>query len=550
MSDRPHAESTPFQPNPVLTAGTTTAVWTSILVVATGSLYFFYTHRLTQLYGDTFAHMAGARRIFDSMTPGYPEIGNMWLPMFHLLAAPLAVNDHMWRTGLAGSIIATAVFAVSAWVLFRLALEMNGSISAGFVALTVFLLCPSMFYLASTPMTEPLSILWIVLTVYALFRYQMSGRMRWVVAAGVAAFLGTLTRYSAWYLLPFAALFVLLARKQSWKARMRPAFLFSVIAGSGPALWMLHDAVTAGNPIEFYNGPNSAQAIYAHQVATTAFRYPTDGSVLISARYYLEDLKLIVGPWLLVLATLGLMMWVLERRFRTRRAPVLLLLVLFPFYIQAMASAAVALYVPTYFPHSYYNLRYGIEMLPAIALLASFVISPTLSRNYRIGMLVGCLAIVAAQNIWMLAGGACKLPVVKEGVLNTPCNTQPDEALVAFFRSHYDGQRILMQSGEWPCVAPALGIHLKKILNESNRGYWRRLPDGAQKLVEWVVSSEGDPVEILMRAYPGAFKDFEPVYHRDFPKQQSITIYRRKGGPGLPEPDASTTPRTESTGGA
>ncbi|HET7102186.1 MAG TPA: hypothetical protein VFJ52_13620, partial [Terriglobia bacterium] len=348
--------------------------------------------------------------------------------------------------------------------------------------------------------------------------------------AAVAAFFGTLTRYSGWYFLPFAALFVLLARKGLWRVRLRRAALFSVIAGLGPALWMLHNAITAGNPLEFYNGSNSAQAIYAHQVATTAFRYPTDGSILLSARYYVEDLKLILGPWLLVLAALGLMMWMLERRFRTRRAAALLLLVLLPFYIQAMAGAAVALYVPTYFPHSYYNLRYGIEMLPGIALLASFVISPALSRSFQTGMLVACLAVLGAQNVWMLAGGVRKLPVVREGILNTPCNTQPDQALIAFFRRHYDGQRILMQPGEWPCVAPTLDIHFRNILSGSNRSYWRKLPDGAQKLVEWIVSGEGDPVDILMRAYPGAFNDFVPVYHRNFSREQSITIYRRKGG--------------------
>jgi len=530
MSDRPHADSRSFQPNPVLPVGITIAVWAAIVGVASGSLYFFYTRGLTQLYGDTFAHMAGARRLFDSLTPGYPEIGNVWLPMFHLLAAPLAINDHLWRTGLAGSEVATAAFAVSAWFLFRLALEMNGSLSAAYVTLTAFLLCPSMFYLASTPLTEPLAIMWIVLTVYAVFRYQMCGRMRWVVAAAIAAFFGTLTRYSGWYLLPFVALFVLLARKEPWRVRFRRAALFSVIAGLGPALWMLHDALSAGNPLEFYNGPNSAKAIYAHQVATTAFRYPTDGSILLSARYYVEDLKLILGPWLLVLAAVGLMLWVLERRFLIRRASALLMLVLFPFYIQAMAGSAVALYVPTYFPHSYYNLRYGIEMLPGIALLASFVVSPTLSRSFRTGMLVCCLAVLAAQNVWMLAGGARKLPIVREGILNTPCSTQPDQTLIAFFKRHYDGQRILMQSGEWPCVAPTLDIHLRKILSGSNRRYWRKLPDGAQKYVEWIVAGEGDPVDILMRAYPGAFKDFVQVYHRNFPEQKSITIYRRKGG--------------------
>jgi len=530
MSDRPYADSSSPQPNPVLPAGTRIAVWAAILGVAFGSLHFFYARGLTQLYGDAFAHMEGARRVFNSLTPGYAETGSVWLPLFHLLAAPLAINDHLWRTGLAGSLIAVAAFCASAWFLFRLALEMNGSIAGAFVTLAAFLLCPSMLYLASTPMTEPLAILWAVLAVYGLFRFQMTGRTRCVAAAGVAALLGTWTRYGEWYVLPFAALFVLLARKDSWRVRFRHAVLFSLIAGAGPLLWMLHDAFSYGNPLAFYNGPDSAQDIYAHQVATTAFRYPTDGSILVSARYYVEDLKLIMGPWCLVLAALGLMMWMIERRYRTRRAATLLLLVLLPFYLQAMAGAAVALYVPTYFPHSYYNLRYGIEMLPALALLASFVISPTLSRNFQAGMLVVCLAVLGAQNAWMLSGGARQLPVVREGILNTPCNSQADQSLIAFFRGRYDGQTILMQSGEWPCVAPTLDIPYRKILSGENLKYWREIPQGAQKFVEWIVSGEGDPVDILMRAYPGAFDDFEPVYHKDFPQQESITIYRRKGG--------------------
>ena len=530
MSERPYADTTPHQSKPILPAGASVAVGAAILAVALGSLHFFYTRGLTQLYGDTFAHMAGARRLFDSLTPGLSQLGNVWLPMFNLLAAPLALNDHLWRTGLAGSLVSTAAFTVSAWFLFRLSLEMNRSITAGFITLAAFLFCPSMFYLAGTPMTEPLAILFSVLVVYGLFRYQISGRTICVVGAGLAAFFGTLTRYSAWYVLPFAALFVLLARKDSWRMRVRRTALFSVIAGTGPVLWMLHEATRYGNPLEFYNGPNSAQAIYAYQVATTAFRYPTDGSLLISARYYIEDLKLIVGPWLLVLAVLGLVMWVLERRYRARRVAALLLLVLLPFYIQALSGASVALYVPTYFPHSYYNLRYGIEMLPGIALLASFAISPTLSQNLRTGIVVVCLAVLCAQNAWMLAGGARNLPVVQEGILNTPCKTEPDRALIAFFRQHYGGQRILMQSGEWPCLAPTLDIHYRNILSAENRRYWWQIRNGAQKLVEWVVIGEGDPVNILMRAYPEAFKDFAPVYHRNFPHQQSITIFHRKSG--------------------
>jgi len=99
--------------------------------------------------------------------------------------------------------------------------------------------------------------------------------------------------------------------------------LFSVIAGSGPALWVLHNTLRFGNPIEFYNGPYSAQAIYAHQLATTGFRYPTEGSWLLSARYYVEDLKLVIGAWPLELAVLGLVaIWPFTRLVHAWAVPI------------------------------------------------------------------------------------------------------------------------------------------------------------------------------------------------------------------------------------
>lgn len=527
MRDRPDAvrcspepQSVPARP-PVLT------VWGLILATTFGSLAWFYQQGLTDLYGDALAHMEGARRLVDSLTPGMPQIGSVWLPMFHLLAAPLAINNHLWRTGLAGSLVSTAALCGTAWFLFRLGHELNGSVAAGFVALAGILLCPNMLYLAATPMTEPLALFWSVATVYCLLRFQMEGGARWVAVAGITAFFGTLTRYDEWYVLPFAAMFVLLARKDTWPVRWLRASLFCAISGTGPFLWMVHNAVRYGNPLEFYNGPGSAVAIYAHQVATTGFRYPTDGSLLVSARYYLEDLKLVIGPWSLELAVLGAIVWVVEKKLRSRRAAALLLLVPLPFYVQSMASAAVGLYVPTFVPDSYYNLRYGLEMLPAIALLPSFLISRELPQKLRRGLLAALVAILAVQGGWMLRKGARALPVVREAILNTPCRSPADQGLINFFRQNYNGKMILMQSARWPCVAPRLGIRYRNILDASNRKYWLQLSHGAEKWVEWVVRGTGGPVDRLMRAYPDAFRDFHPVYHVTLPMQESVTIYRR-----------------------
>jgi hypothetical protein len=499
-----------------------------ILGVAAGSLRFFYTRGLTNIYGDALAHMEGARRILDSLTPGYPEIGSVWLPLFHVICAPLAQNDFLWRTGLAGSLVSSAAFVVMSYFLFRLGAEINRNVAAGFAALAGVLLCPNFLYLASTPLTEPLALLWSVLVVYALFRYSHSGSWRMLGGAAAAAFLGTLTRYEAWYILPFATLFVFLARREPWDKRFWRAALFAGVAGAGPLLWVLHNAYRFHNPLEFYNGPYSAQAIYAHQLATTAFPYPTTGSLQLSARYYLEDLKLVLGVWALELAILGLVAWCASSHEFRRGAVALLFVVPLPFYIQALAYASVPLYVPTLFPNTYYNLRYGLEMLPAVALYPSFVLSPRLGEKLRVGLLVVFLFLLGWQFQVLASAGPQELVVVKEGILNSPCRSERQQAIIKFLRGAYDGQRLLVAAGKWPCVMPAVGIHFRNTLSEANREYWIRMRTEPEKWVEWIIRGNGDSVDDLMRAYPAAFRDFEITEQGAYPGEGAFWIYRRR----------------------
>jgi len=500
----------------------------AILFVALGSLYFFYTRGLSNLYGDGVAHVEGARRLFDSLTPGYLETGSAWLPLFHILASPFAQNTFLWKTGLAGSLISVGAFVVTAWFLFRLSLEMNRNLGAAVLSLAVFLLCPSMDYLASTPLTEPLAIMWVVLVVYGLYRYQQSGQMLPLAGAATAAFFGSLTRYDGWYLLLFAAVFVFWSRGENWRIRFWRVTLFSLISGFGPVLWLIHNAYRYGNVIDFYNGPHSAKAFYAHQLATTAFRFPTDGSFLISARYYLADLTLVIGVWPLVLALLGLLAWALDARERSRRAAALLFLVPFVFYVQSMAHAAIPIYVPTLYPFTYYNLRYGIEMLPAVAIFPSFLISKRLAPRVRTVLLALLPCTIVVQAVTLLSVGPRNLAVVQEGLVNNPCHSNRQQRLIDFFRDHYDGRAILVAAGKWPCMMPELGIPFVKTLSETNTPYWKKLPHGAPGWVGWIIRGNDDVVDELMRAYPQAFADFDLAERDQFPGEGTLEIYRRR----------------------
>ncbi|HUI43725.1 MAG TPA: hypothetical protein VL523_17320 [Terriglobia bacterium] len=530
-------EAASFEPRFSLGAHVAPAV--AILAVTSASLAFFYACGLTNLYGDAIAHMEGARRLTDSLTPGLAEIGSVWLPLYHFLVAPLAANFNLWRTGLGGSLVSAAALGLAAWFIFRLGSAMNRNLAAGWVALVGFLACANMLYIGSTPLTEPLCVMWAALVAWELYRFQQNGRLAILVAAALAAFFGTLTRYDGWYLLPFAALFVLLARPRGWRLRLRDAAWFSVIAGAGPLLWALHNWYRYGNPMEFYNGPYSAQAIYAHQLATTGFRYPTDGSYVLSARYYLEDLKLVIGAGSLVLAVLGLVAWAADAGERARRSAALLTLVPFVFYVQSMAHSSVPIYVPTLFPHTYYNLRYGLEMLPAAALLPSFLVSARLPARVRTGVVAVVMAILAVQFGSRIKAGAVEIGTVKESLLNTPCHTRTAEALIDLLKRSYAGGTILMGMGKYPCVLPTLGIPYRQALTESNRPYWTKLrlgpagwpPGPPFTSLAWILRTDSDPVDELMRAYPDAFRQFTLVETYRFPGEDTVRVYRREPGP-------------------
>ena len=72
------------------------------LAVALVSLAYCVRHGTLLLYGDAVAHLHIARRVFDSLTPGFRQLGSVWLPLPHILLLPFVWNMTWWHNGLAG----------------------------------------------------------------------------------------------------------------------------------------------------------------------------------------------------------------------------------------------------------------------------------------------------------------------------------------------------------------------------------------------------------------------------------------------------------------
>jgi len=97
-----------------------------------------------------------ARRIADSITPGWQQIGAVWLPLPHLLNAIPVQVDLFYRSGASAVALSVAAFAVATASIASIVLTLTQSSLAAIAAAAVFALNPNVLYLQSTPMTEPL----------------------------------------------------------------------------------------------------------------------------------------------------------------------------------------------------------------------------------------------------------------------------------------------------------------------------------------------------------------------------------------------------------
>src|SRR5580658_9979578 len=87
-------------------------------VVMAAAVWHFHLNGSTLYFGDAEAHLAIARRIIDSRTPGWYQVGTTWLPLPHLLMIPLVRDNWLWTTGLAGGIVSGMCMTIAATFLF------------------------------------------------------------------------------------------------------------------------------------------------------------------------------------------------------------------------------------------------------------------------------------------------------------------------------------------------------------------------------------------------------------------------------------------------
>jgi hypothetical protein len=476
----------------------------ALLTIGIASAWFVY-HDYILYYGDAQSHLNISRGIIDSRTPGYEQIGSVWLPLLHIICVPFVANDTLWSTGLAGTIPVAACFVIAVVFFYLAAREAYGSVLPAVVTIACFALNPNVLYLSSIPMTETVFFAALSIQLFALLRFRRTQARSLIVFAGIASICASMTRYDGWFLIPFVALgFLSLAREH----RFRAAVLFSFIAALAPLYWIAHNQWATGDALSFYRGPYSAKGIYLRGLAEGNPRDPVDHNLHLSLLYYFTAGRFCSGWPLILIGAAGIAAAVWARRW----IPVLFLLLTPCFYIWTMYSTGQPIHIPNLWPFSYYNTRYGLAVVPLCAFGAGALVLTIPHRWRKCALALPVIAV----SVWLVNPAKENWICWRESKFNSDSRRFWTEEVAAFFKANYRrGDGILFGDGDVPGVFCRARLPLAEGLTQGNGPAY--LANGYQParvpLSKWAVVLEADRDPLAATIGAPGYADEEIRYH-------------------------------------
>ncbi len=509
--------------------------WLATCVSVVSFLAYFQRGDVA-LYGDAIAHMNIARRVFDSKTPGLLQLGTVWLPLPHLLMVPFLLSNDLWRRGAGGSIPSMAAYVFAVIGMFRLirsALSRGAGPDASariaaWTAALVFAANPNLIYMQTTAMGETLYLAFFVWALVHLSEF-VRGAAKSLTRCALCLAAACLTRYDGWFLAAAIAAAVVLLSLFSSAASgpasrlgipRATAVKFVLIAAAAPSLWLAYNGIVYRNPLEFANGPYSAKEI-ERKTQGPGQGHPGSGNPLLAGMYFLKaaEANVAENEWLgrtwVLLAVAGTVagVWIYRHKMTAAASfpaaawlPLLFLLTPAPFYALSVAYGGVPIFIPAWWPFSHYNVRYGLQLLPAFAAtLSLFVYLPAQSANwkprFRLACALGVFALVIASyaSIWRATPVSLEEPQV-----NMRLRLQLEAQLAGWLEKLPSNSTLLMYLGEHVGTVQQAGIPLEHIINEGNHRTWKQPsdPDGLWEraladpahYADYVVAFDGDPV--------------------------------------------------------
>ncbi len=477
----------------------------SILSVVSISFFLYYLQNTLGLkYNDARSHLDIGRRVVEGLKPGLAQLGSVWLPLNHVLMIPLIWNDWAWHSGFAGAFWNMVSFVATGYFIYKFLEKLNIGVLGRFFGVAVFAANLNILYLQSTAMTEPLLLATMTAGCYYLMLWSKDEKIINLVKSSFWIMLSTLVRYDGWFLLLFAAGIVALISffKKGYKVAEGTSILFLTMGAFGIILWFGWNWAIFKDPLYFALGPFSA---YAQQkILLGAGNLPTKGNFLLSVQIFFYSLLYNSIASTAIIGLFGAIVLWLDKKImpEIRTASVALMAPLF-FNIVALFFGFSVIFVQGISGNTWFNIRYGIMLLPSLAIFMGYLVGKLKDLRYVIIGLFIFVSFFAFANSDAVTiddatvGSSQKNVSEVSGWLEKNTKDKPGF--------------ILISAASHDAIIFSSNLPMSKFIHEGTGGYWESGTTAPDRWARWIVMRTYDDNDLTYHAV-GGLQSFKTKY--------------------------------------
>ncbi len=485
------------------------AIALAMVFLGSAAAWYYSGLGLTLSHYDAKAHLVVARRVLDSLTPGWKQVGGVWLPLPHLLNLLPVQIDAFYRTGFSGVVISILSFGLAGWSCARVVLRLTGSALGAAASGLVMVSSADLLYLQATPMTEALLLGLTTLAAALVLDWIEDPVPRRLNLAGVAIVAACLTRYEAW---PVTAAVLGLSAFVLWRKgqEVRQALSHVVRLAAYPVVAVL--------------------AFLVQSRLSTGAWFVTGGFFVADNPDLGRPFKAMGSVWwgthvlngygVLLFAVAGALVIGVTALVSRRRSTALLVVAL-------AATAALPWYA--FFEGHPFRIRYMVPLLPALAVWS----------GAGIGMLprrAGWAAAIVLAGVlgWQARPFNPQAPMVLEAQLDRPNGIERREKVTSYLTRHRHGEKVLVSFGSlshYVHELSAAGFRIRDFIHEGNDVIWNAALEHPYAHAGWILAEEraegGDVLSVRAAEDPKRFLEhFERVAEGG-----GVALYRRMKKP-------------------
>src|SRR3989344_587431 len=456
-------------------------------LVAVSSYYFLFylDNGLGLAYNDARSHLDIGRRVVEGLKPGLAQLGSVWLPLPHLLMIPAIWNDFMWHSGLAGALQSMASFVATGIIIYLFLGKIGVGLLGRTIGVMVFAANVNVLYLQSTAMTELLLLATMTAGAYELMLWFKKEQLLNLIKSSFWIMLSTLIRYDGWFLLTLVAFLVIIKTMKSKgiKSAEGMFLFFCTLGGFGIMLWLLWNQLIFKDALFFAFGPYSARAqqLQLEEAGVLATR----GNLLLSTKVYLYALLYNSYAFNAVLGVIGAIVFWLDKKMKSSiKIASLALFAPFVFNVLALYLGHSVLFIQGISGNTWFNARYGIMMMPSIAIFAGLLVDRVKALRWTFIGLFFLTTFFAFANYDAVTIDDARVGSSQKNVSEVSgwlaANAKDEKGFILISAASHDA--IIFSSG----------LPMKKFIHEGTGKYWESATTSPDRWARWIVMRTND----------------------------------------------------------